>query len=107
MTDYTEGAVVVSPLNPPGWAFFYSFESTNTDCRYTADYTLNFTATASIPKLSSKGAIILDLPTQFEIDSKIVTTVSYSDEFGKALNSEVKRNRVWIDGNTNDFQGNL
>ena len=82
-------------------------ESTNTDCRYTADYTLNFTATSSIPKLSSRGAIIFDLPKQFDIDSKILKTDSFTSEFGLSLNAEIIRNRVWINGNTNDYNGNL
>jgi histone deacetylase 6 len=105
--DYIEDAVKITPLKAPGWAFFFSLEETNLHCRYTADYTLNFTATSSIPKLSSSGAIILDLPPQFDIDTKIVSTESYSTEFGTALNSEVRRNRIWIEGNTNDFSGNL
>jgi len=105
--DYIDGAVTISPLNAPGWAFFYSINASNTNCRYTADYSVNFTASSSIPKLSSKGAIILDLPKQFEIQKKIVTAVSYSSVFGKALNCEIISNRVWITGNTNDFSGNL
>lgn len=82
-------------------------ESTNTDCRYTAEYTLNFTATSSIPKLSSRGAIIFDLPKQFDIDSKILKTESFTSAFGLSLNAEIIRNRVWINGNTNDYNGNL
>jgi hypothetical protein len=36
-----------------------------------------------------------------------VKTVSYSPTFGTALNSDVRRNRVWIEGNTNDFSGEI
>lgn len=105
--DFSASALLVAPIKAPGWAFFFSFNSTNTYCRYTADYTFNFTAASSIPKLSSNGAIILDLPKQFDIGQKILSCTSYSPTYGTALNCEIQNNRVWITGNTNDYSGNV
>ena len=107
LIDYTDSAIVITPIKAPGWAFFFSFVSTNTKCRYTADYTLNFTAASSIPKLSSNGAVILDLPKQFSISNQIISCTSYTPAYGTALNCEIINNRVWITGNTNDYAGQL
>lgn len=107
LIDYYSSALSFIPIKAPGWAFFYSFNTTNTYCRYTADYTFNFTAASSIPKLSSVGAIILDLPKQFKIDQKITSCTSYTPDYGTALNCEITNNRVWITGNTNDYSGNV
>jgi hypothetical protein len=105
--DYAQSAITIDPIKAPGWAFFFSFESSNTKCRYNADYTFNFNAAASIPKLSSNGAVILDLPKQFDIEQQISPCTSFSPAFGTAMNCLIQTNRVWITGNTNDYSGNI
>ena len=107
LIDYSEAAISVTPIKAPGWAFFFAFGASNTKCRYTADYSLNFTAASSIPKLSSEGAVILDLPRQFGISNEIVPCLSQTPAFGTALNCKVENNRVWITGNTNDYSGEV
>lgn len=107
LIDYTDSALSVESIKAPGWAFFFSFNSTNTYCRYVADYSLNFTAASSIPKLSSNGAVILDLPKQFNIGDQIISCISYTPQYGTALNCRIINNRLWITGNTNDYSGNL
>jgi len=99
------GALVMEPA--PGWSILYNISATNLYTRLNSDYKFNITTTAAIPKQSSKGAILIDLPTDFDVADSSLTCTPVTTSFAASLTCNVKSNKITVVGNPNAYTGNI
>jgi hypothetical protein len=105
--DFNSLAATPEITSAPGWSYLYNITSSNLYARIKANYTFNFSLTNSLPKASSNGFVFVDLPSQFEISESKAECSSPTVNFVGKLDCWIVRNRVYIQGNENDYKGNL
>lgn len=105
--DYNSevGTFTVSPA--PGWSTLYAVTPDNLYTRLESNYFFNFTATTTIPKTSSDGAILIDYPTEFDITDGETACDTTTEDFAEIITCTFSRNTLSIQGQTQDYTGNV
>jgi hypothetical protein len=106
-TDYNSAAGTITTVSAPGWAVLYQFSANNLYTRINADYVINFTAQASVPRTSSSGSVIVTFPTQFSIPDGTSSCDTSITKFAPVINCYSSRNSIYMSGHTQDYSGNL
>jgi len=107
--DSNDAAGSFEPIAAPGWSTLYNITATNLNSRLKADYTFNFTSYLGVLSTLSQGAVLVDYPSDFSLDSQSLTCTSKTAAFASAtaLSCSVTRNRVTVKGQTVDYTGNV
>lgn len=105
--NYSANAVMLDISRAPKWLSLTSLSFSHYNCRYTANVYLNVTFYSAMPKVSSGGALFVDLPSGFSIADKRVTATSKMQDFGTNINAYIVNNRLAITGNLQDYSGDL
>lgn len=79
----------------------------NTYARLISDYSVAFGITNTLPKTSQFGFIFIDYPSQFQIADQTLTCDTSTSLFSKVIVCNITRNRVFINGHTYNFEGDL
>ena len=104
--DYNEDINGLEMVSAAGWLTIFIISADNYYSRLTANYTINFTLSKTLPKAASEGYILIDFPIQFDIPDKSISCSNIPTSFGN-LTSTVIQNRVYATGNPETFIGNL
>ncbi|CAD8094793.1 unnamed protein product [Paramecium primaurelia] len=96
----------LSFLAAPGWSPLISIDVSTYNVRWNSTYNFTFQTYKNIPKVQSKGSVLIDYPSQFEIiDGSI--TCSSTTLFAATLKCSSYRNRITSSGNYEDYVGRM
>lgn len=104
--SFVQEAGVVETVPAAGWTFFQNLQVSNQFARFGADYLFNFTVFNSIPNADSGGMVLIDLPIEFSPKDSPLTCSVVQSKYGSPTCS-VLNNRIYVQGNTQPYAGQL
>ena len=104
--DYNENAGAVEIMSAASWIKLIGISSSNYYSRIPANYTINLTVSNYLPNNGSEGFLLLDFPSDFDLQDKPLSC-NASVSFAPKVECFSLRNRVYAKGNPSPFIGDV
>lgn len=104
--DYLANAAAIETTSAPGWLILNSMALSNVYARDYAHYVFNVTASQEVETTANSGAVIVDLPVDFEERPSVLECYPLAN-MGSEITCIQAQRKIQISGHTSKLNGEL